>query len=213
MPIQSAQQLLVHELQSIQDAEMQAARALQARLEEIEDEELCELLERRLQEGERVLQDVRKSLQKLDGKGEIQNKAARGLIEEAEETADQVESPQMKEAVIIAGAQKLEHYCIAAWGTVKAMASELEQEELEQAMQRALDEGYRWDQEMSELAEGAINPAAIESEDEQQAQSQEDQEEEKRGGGEESDLKEREYRDESGRIRHHTRKYMEKRGD
>jgi ferritin-like metal-binding protein YciE len=166
MPIQSAQQLLIHELQSIQDAEAQAARALKAHLEEAEDEELCELLERRLQEGEHVLQDVRKSLDKLDGKGRgVKNKAARGLIEEAEETAENVASPEMKDAVIIAGAQKLEHYCIAAWGTVKAIASELEEEELAKAMQRALDEGYRWDEEMSELAEGSVNPTAIESEE------------------------------------------------
>ncbi|HEY8262363.1 MAG TPA: DUF892 family protein [Methylosinus sp.] len=169
MPIQSAQDLLIHELQSIQDAEGQAARALKAHLKEAEDEELCELLERRMKEGEHVLKDVRKCLDKLDGKGRgIKNKAARGLIEEAEETAESVTSPEMKDAVIIAGAQKLEHYCIAAWGTVKAIAGELAEEELAQAMQRALDEGYRWDEDMSELAEGSINPTAIESEGEEQ---------------------------------------------
>ncbi len=165
MPIQSAQNLLIHELQSICSAEMQAARALQARLEDVEDGELSEMLERRLQEGERVLQDVKASLKRLDGGSrEIENKAARGLIEEAEETAEEVASQEMKEAVIIAGVQKLEHYCIAAWGTVKAMATELGDEELAQAMQRALEEGYRWDEEMSDLAEGTINPTAIETE-------------------------------------------------
>jgi ferritin-like metal-binding protein YciE len=162
MPIRSTQDLLIHELHSIQDAEGQAARALKAHLEEAEDEELCELLQRRMQEGEHVLKDVRKWLDKLDGKARgTKNKAARGLIEEAEETAESVTMPEMKDAVIIAGAQKLEHYCIAAWGTVKAIAGELEEEELAQAMQRALDEGYRWDEEMSELAEGSINPTAV----------------------------------------------------
>jgi ferritin-like metal-binding protein YciE len=77
MPIQSAQNLLVHELQSICSAEMQAARAFQARLEDVEDGEVFEMLERRLTEGERLLQDVRASLERLDGgSGEIQNNAA-----------------------------------------------------------------------------------------------------------------------------------------
>lgn len=174
MPIQSAQNLLVHELQSICSAEMQAARALQAQLEDVDDEELSEMLERRLQEGERVLQDVQASLKRLDGaSSKIQNKAAQGLIEEAEEIAEEVTSQEMKEAVIIAGAQKLEHYCIAAWGTVKAMATELGDEELAQAMQRALEEGYRWDEEMSDLAEGSINPTAIEAEAEEGSESSE----------------------------------------
>ncbi|MBY6241628.1 ferritin-like domain-containing protein [Methylosinus sp. Sm6] len=188
MPIRSTRQLLVHELQSIQDAEAQAAKALQSHLEEVEDEELCELLERRLKEGEQVRRDVRASLEKLDGKGRgAQNKAARGLIAEAEETAEEVEAQEMKEAVIIAGAQKLEHYCIAAWGTVKAIANELKEEELTKAMQRALDEGYRWDEQMSELAEGAINPAAIESEDERQEAASAKKAKSKRGKGVQSE--------------------------
>ncbi|ATQ67502.1 MULTISPECIES: YciE/YciF ferroxidase family protein [Methylosinus] len=168
MPIETTQQLLVHELQSIQDAETLAAKAIQAQLEEIEDDDLSNLLERRLKAGEQVMRDIRKSLQKLDGKGRVENKAARGLIEECEETAEEVSSQEMKDAVIIAGAQKLEHYCIAAWGTVKAIAGELREEELAKAMQHALDEGHRWDEEMSELAEGAINPAAMKSEEGQQ---------------------------------------------
>jgi ferritin-like metal-binding protein YciE len=162
MPIETTQQLLVHELQSIQDAETLAAKAIEAQLQEVEDDDLSDLLERRLKAGEQVLRDIRKSLQKFDGKGRVENKAARGLIEESEETAKEVSSAEMKDAVIIAGAQKLEHYCIAAWGTVKAIAGELQEEDLAKAMQRALDEGHRWDEEMSELAESAINPAAME---------------------------------------------------
>jgi ferritin-like metal-binding protein YciE len=63
---------------------------------------------------------------------------------------------------MIAGAQKLEHYGIAAWGTVKAMAGEAGEQELAQVMERAVKEGYEWDQKMTELADGRINPAALE---------------------------------------------------
>ncbi|MFC7399020.1 ferritin-like domain-containing protein [Chelatococcus sp. GCM10030263] len=164
MPIQSPQELLVHELHDIEDAETQAAQALQKHMKEVQNDELREMLEERLKQGETLLEDVRQCLQKLNGKSKgTRNSAARGLIEEAEKLAKEVKSPEMKQAVIIAGAQKLEHYCIAAWGTVKAIANEVGQQELGEIMQRAVDEGYRWDEEMTRIAESRINPEAIES--------------------------------------------------
>jgi ferritin-like metal-binding protein YciE len=164
MPIQSPQELLVHELHDIEDAETQAAQALQKHMKEVQNDELREMLEERLKQGETLLEDVRQCLEKLNGKSKgTRNSAARGLIEEAEKLAKEVKSTEMKQAVIIAGAQKLEHYCIAAWGTVKAIANEVGQQELGEIMQRAVDEGYRWDEEMTRIAESRINPEAIES--------------------------------------------------
>jgi ferritin-like metal-binding protein YciE len=183
MPIRSAEDLLIRELHSIEDAEIQAARALQKRLDEVETKDLRALLERRIDEGEHVLEDVRKSLEKLDGGRGSPNKAARGLLEETEKEEKEAESQELKSAIIIAGAQKLEHYCIASWGAVKAIAHELEEEELEQAMERALEEGYRWDREMTELAEGAINPSAASAEEDDEDEEDEEEEEASRKSG------------------------------
>ncbi|WP_162913436.1 DUF892 family protein [Rhodospirillaceae bacterium SYSU D60014] len=163
MTIHSPQELLAHELQAIQDAEQQASQALQQINKEAENSQLRRMLDQRLKQGQRILQDVQKGLDKIDGKSRgTQNAAARGLIQESERLLKEVETPEMKQAVMIAGAQKLEHYCIAAWGTVKAMAGEAGEKELAQAMERAVKEGYEWDQKMTELAEGRINPAALE---------------------------------------------------
>ncbi len=163
MKIRSPQQLLVHELQAIQDAEKQASQALQKIQKEVENTQLRKMIEQRMKQGERVLQDVQKGLEKLNGKSNgVQNVAARGLIQESEKLLKEIQDPEMKQAAVIAGAQKLEHYCIAAWGTVKAMASECGEKELAQSMERALKEGYEWDQKMTELAESRINPAALE---------------------------------------------------
>lgn len=226
MSIQSSQELLVFELQDIQDAETQASQALQGQMEQVENPQLRKLLERRLQEGERILGDVRKGLEKLGGGGRgQQNAAARGLIQEAEKLLKQVQAPEMKQAVMISGVQKLEHYCIAAWGTVKAIAGEMGEQELAQAMQRAVDEGYRWDREMTELAEGRVNPSAMEQGQgggaqqgrsqggqSQGGQSQGSQSQGGQNGGGDADLKAREYRGEDGKIHHHTREYMERKG-
>jgi ferritin-like metal-binding protein YciE len=164
MTIASAQELLAHELQDIRDAEIQASKALQQMSREAEDNEVKGLLERRMEEGERVLDAVEQGLETVNGgsKGRS-NAAARALIEETQKLLQEVQTPEMKQAAMIAGAQKLEHYCIAAWGTVKALASECGQNELAREMERAVEEGYRWDEEMSDLAESRINPEAIEA--------------------------------------------------
>jgi ferritin-like metal-binding protein YciE len=162
MPIRTPQELLSYELQTIQDAEEQASQALQQISKVAKNDQLQKMVEQRLKQGERILQDVQKGLDKLDGKSRrTQNAAARGLIQESERLLKEVETPEAKQAVMIAGLQKLEHYCIAAWGTVKAMAGQTGEQDLAQAMQRAVEEGYEWDREMTELAEGRINPAAL----------------------------------------------------
>lgn len=165
MPINSAQDLLAHELRDIEDAERQAAEALEQMSAQAEDDELREMLGRRRQEGERVLQAVEAALKVIDKKSEQAGESgARGIIEKALALTEEAGTPEMKRAVMIAGAQKLEHYCIAAWGTVKALAQEVEARELAQAMETAVEEGYRWDAEMSDLAESRVNPEAIEAE-------------------------------------------------
>lgn len=167
MPIQSPQELLAYELYSIQDAEQQASQALQQIEQSADDRQMKQKIGQRLKQGERILKDVKKSLDKLDGKGRgTQNAAARGLIQECERIVKEVRTPEMKQAVTIGGLQKLEHYCIAAWGTVKAIASETGEQELAQAMERAIKEGYEWDREMTKLAEGRVNPEALEHSDE-----------------------------------------------
>ena len=163
MAIRSPAELLVHELSAIRDAETQASQALQQQMSVVENDELRQLLERRLEQGRRLLQDVDEGLRGLGARAVGEgNSAARGLIEEARTLLERVEGPELKQAVLIAGLQKLEHYCIAAWGTVRAIATELGQQDLARAMQSAVEEGYRLDRELSDLAEGWVNPTAIE---------------------------------------------------
>ena len=164
--IQTPQDLLVYALQEIQDAETQASQAMQNQIRLVEDEELGKLLERRLEQGGRLLRDVSQGLEALGGQGRGDpNTAARGLIEQAGRVVQLAQTPELKQVALIAGVQKLEHYCIAAWGTVRSLANEVGQQDLARAMQRALDEGYALDRELSNLAEGWVNPTAIEQAD------------------------------------------------
>ncbi|WP_274425186.1 YciE/YciF ferroxidase family protein [Chelativorans sp. YIM 93263] len=218
MPIQTAQELLAYEVRKIEDAESQASKALQQMSREVRNKQLAQLLEQRLKQGQRILETARKASEKLDGKSpRAQNAAARGLIEEAQSLVGEVQTAEMKEAVVIAGAQGLEHYCIAAWGTVRALAREAGEQELAKAMEQAVEEGYRWDEEMSKLAERRVNNEALQENGESQAISQstsrdgsDGQKQQRSSSGD--DLKSREYRGEDGQVHHHTKEYMERKG-
>jgi ferritin-like metal-binding protein YciE len=182
MPITSAEDLLLRKLHGIDDAEQQASRAMQAQIAN-QTGELRSLIERRLKEGERLRREVGKAVERLDGRAKPQtNRAARGLIEESEALLSEVEDEALQEAVLIDGLQSLEHYCIAAWGTVKAIARELGEDELVTVMQSALEEGHAWDREMTELAEAEANPmAAGEGEDDAEEDDEEDGETARQG--------------------------------
>ncbi len=84
MPIQSPQELLAHKLQKIQDAETQASQAIQQMSQQVEDDQLRQLLDRRMQQGQQILQDVQAAQQRLGGQAQGgENVAAQGLIQEA----------------------------------------------------------------------------------------------------------------------------------
>jgi ferritin-like metal-binding protein YciE len=153
------------ELVHIEDAEKQVTQALQKIAGDTENEKLRQKLEQRLRQGERVLERVRGGLEKLDGNvpSHTQNAAARGLIEEMERSLRHMRLPELKAAATIGGVQKLEHYCIAAWGTAKALAAETGNDELARGMAEAIEEGYRLDEDLSWLAENRINPEAIQA--------------------------------------------------
>lgn len=103
------------------------------------------------------------------------NPAIQGLVEGAEEHLAEIKEERFVDAVVLAGMQKIEHYCIAAWGTAASLGRALENEQVVEAMERALAQGKNFDKETTQLAEDEINPAMMEGEAEE-----EDEEEEER---------------------------------
>lgn len=162
MKIKSPQQLLAVKLKQIEDAETEASSALNEIKGQARTPEFKACLDRRLKEGQMVLKEIRQVLPKLgEGQGGgVKNTAARGIIEEARTFLKEVEQPELKEAVAIGGVQTLEHYCIATWGTVKALALEMGADDIVETMERALDSGKRLDAELTRIAESRVNPAA-----------------------------------------------------
>lgn len=173
--------LLVMELQQINSAESQLSRVIPRLARAAESEKLRQMLERRHEEGERILGELEAAFDELEeSPGRNRNVAAEGLINDAREHIQEIEDGPALDAVLIASLQKTEHYCIAAWGTAKSLGQALEQKSTVKAMERALKEGKRFDEQLTELAEQEITPAllSVESED-----AEEGEEPEGSGGG------------------------------
>lgn len=170
-------ELLVLELQEIHSAESQLSRVLPRLSKAVESEKLGQMLESRLAEGEQILSEVEAALQELDeSPGRKKNVAAEGLINDIREHVQEIETGPALDTVLIGAIQKTEHYCIAAWGTAKALAEAVGQKSAVKAMERAIKKGKARDEELTTLAEKEVTPALL-------SQDSEEEEEETQGSG------------------------------
>jgi ferritin-like metal-binding protein YciE len=153
---------LVLELQQIHSAETQLARQLPRLSKAAQSDTFREMLDERLQEGEQIIKDIESALDELDeSPGRRRNVAAEGLINDAREHVQEIERGPALDCVLIAAIQKTEHYCIAAWGTARALAQAVGKKEAASAMSRALKEGGQYDERLTEFAEKEVTPALL----------------------------------------------------
>ena len=92
--------------------------------------------------------------------------AMEGLLKEAEAIMEECEEGAMCDAGIISAAQKVEHYEIASYGTLRQFAETLGLEEVEELLQTTLDEEKAADEKLTEVAVAAVNIQANEEEEE-----------------------------------------------
>jgi ferritin-like metal-binding protein YciE len=139
------------------------------------------MLDQRREQGEELIEQLDEALDDMDiGKGRQKNIAAEGLIEDAQHL-DEVEDEKLVDPLLLASVQKFEHHCIAAWGTAKSMGQLLGQDKVVKTMEQVLDDGKRYDEELTELAENEINPQMMTGEDEELEEMEDDEDEDGRG--------------------------------
>jgi ferritin-like metal-binding protein YciE len=136
------------------------------------------MMDERLAEGEQIIKNIEAVFDEMDKSlGRKKNAAAEGLVNDAREHVQEIESGPSLDAVLIGAVQKTEHYCIAAWGTARALGQAVGQKTAVRAMDRALKEGAKFDERLTALAEKEITPALLsqrseESEEERESDGQ-----------------------------------------
>jgi ferritin-like metal-binding protein YciE len=164
--LSSLDDLLVHELQDIYNAESQILKALPKMTKAASYPELKEAFEqhRRQTEGHvRRLEQVFKLLG-VPAKGRRCDGMA-GLLEEGKKMMDEDAEPAVMDAGLIAAAQKVEHYEIASYGCVCTYAEMLGYDQVHDLLGQNLDEEETTDQKLTALAEGVINQEAESAEE------------------------------------------------
>jgi ferritin-like metal-binding protein YciE len=87
--------------------------------------------------------------------------AMKGLVEEGSEILEEDGEESVLDAGIIAAAQKVEHYEIASYGTVRTFAQLLGEDEAAELLQETLDEEGEADKLLTQLAQDMVNPEAL----------------------------------------------------
>ena len=160
----SLDDLLVHELQDIYHAEGQILKALPRMTKAASNPDLKAAFEEHRVQTEGQVERLEQvfELLGLSAKGRKCEGMA-GLIEEGKKVIEQDAEPAVKDAALIAAAQKVEHYEIAAYGCVCTYAEMLGYEQVHELLGRNLDEEETTDQRLTALAESVINPEAEEA--------------------------------------------------
>lgn len=159
--IKTMDELFVHQLRDIYYAEQQIVKALPKMIDKATDDELKSGFETHLEETRRQVERLEKvfEMQGVEAKG-VQCPAIDGIIEEAEETAADVEDKGVLDAALAAAAQAVEHYEISRYGTLVTWARELGHEDCASLLEETLEEEKATDAKLTRLAEQRINRKA-----------------------------------------------------
>ena len=169
----SPEDLLTTELKEIYSAERQLTRALPKLQKQVASERLREMLNKRRDQGTALIEQLDEIFEEMKvSKGRHKNVAAEGLLEDMNQHVEETKEERLLDPVLLASLQKVEHYCIAAWGTAASMGRLMGQQAVVETMEKVLEEGKQFDNDLTELAEQEVNPAML---DEGEDQEQEDE--------------------------------------
>ena len=161
--------LFVKELRDIYDAEKQITKALPKMAKGAEAEELRSAFE---EHREQTLGQIERIEQVFEMLGEraksVPCKGMKGLVEEGSEILQEDGEGAVIDAGLIGAAQKVEHYEIAAYGTLITYAKLMGNEEIGDLLGETLEEEKETDQRLTGLAENFVNPQAEEEGDEEE---------------------------------------------
>ena len=178
--MQDLKDLFTHEVEDLLSAEKQIIDALPSMIEKAKNQQLKNALQQHLRVTENQktrLEEIIETLKESNGSkdakeeksgllsrlfsgGEKVCKGMQGLIKEGEKIIGADMNPQVLDAAIIACAQKIEHYEICGYGTVKAYADELNLSEISKKLEQTLNEEYAADDLLTSLAMGGLNQKA-----------------------------------------------------
>jgi ferritin-like metal-binding protein YciE len=158
--IDSLRKLYVNQLQMLLSAEQQIVDALPKMIDKSTDTQLKQAFQSHLQETEQHVTRLEQILQQCEGETEtIKCKVLAALVTEAEDMIKDATDDSVRDVALIAGAQRVEHYEIAAYGAVRQFARILGETSQAQVLDQTIKEEGHADHLLTEISD-RINPYA-----------------------------------------------------
>ena len=169
--VDSLKSLLVEQVKDLYDAEKRLTKAIPKLAKASTNEELQTALQEHLDETETQVSRLEQVFELLDERPKAKPcEGMKGLIEEGDEHAkEDYDDDDLRDAMIIGSAQRVEHYEIAGYGTAIAHARLLGLDDVVELLESTLEEEKAADVKLTEIAESVVNlEAAAGDEDEEE---------------------------------------------
>ncbi len=171
MKLDTLKKLYVEELRDVYNAENQLLKALPKMAKGASSEELKEAFETHLEQTKGHVERLEEIFEALGEKATGKTcKAMQGLIEEGSEMLQEEGEESVIDAGLIGAAQRVEHYEIAAYGTLRGFAELLGEEDAVELLQQTLEEEGETDKLLTDLAEDIVNPEALSEDEDDEAE-------------------------------------------
>lgn len=161
MKIDDLKDLYLDELRDIYDAQHQIIEALEEMAESAHAPELKNALIEHRRQNDGQVQRIERVFQGLGERPERKTcKGIKGVIAEGREYVKAKGDPATIDAALVSSAQRIEHYEMAAYGTLRTYARVLDHLDQAALLQQNLDQATETDQRLTRLAESGINVEA-----------------------------------------------------
>ena len=162
MNMKTIEDVFIHLLSDTYSAEKQLTRALAKLAREASSEQLSAAFKAHLEETQGQIERIDQIVEQGQGLKIKRMKcvAMEGLIEEANEVIESTQKDEVRDAALIAAAQKVEHYEIASYGTLATLAQQLGYKNAVKLLTATLEEEKSTDLKLTDLAVSSINQKA-----------------------------------------------------
>ena len=158
----SLRELYIDELRDLYSAETQLVKALPKMAKASTNDQLREAFEEHLEQTKGHVSRLEQIFEQLDEKASGKKCVGiEGLIKEGAETMDEDYTEEIMDAAIIGAAQRVEHYEVAAYGTVRSLAELLGENDQFSLLEQTLEEEKQADKKLTQISE-EVNPRAAE---------------------------------------------------
>jgi ferritin-like metal-binding protein YciE len=166
----SLRELYLEQLRDLYDAEHQIIKALPKMIDAAQAEELKDALNEHLDVTKEQANRLEQIFKNLGEKPKAEKcKGMQGVLEEGNDLVSGIKDENVRDAAIIASAQRVEHYEMAGYGTARTYAELLDQEDAKELLQQTLNEEEEADQVLTSLAED-VNREAMSKESTEEAE-------------------------------------------